>query len=98
MRWFMVSLVLAACGLEAEPIPRDASAPSVGAVHVLPADQRAGTDDLMIGAPIAIDTSAMTFGMALPSGAAFEAAQQAGGGPALAILRVRTLTVRAAVR
>lgn len=103
-------LVVAACdfqaGLPATPdatgIPDGAPIPDARPpdeiAHVDPADRYLGTDDLLISAPIAIDTTLMTPGIPLPSGVTFAVALQVGGGPELAILHVRRLEVGAAIR
>jgi hypothetical protein len=103
--------VVSACDFQAPAAPPDApgvviDAPPVpdtppaadDVAHVQPDDRVLGTGDLLITAPIAIDTSAMMPGLVLPAGVTFAAAAQAGGGPELAILHVRRLEVRAAVR
>jgi hypothetical protein len=106
---FAGALVMGGCGFQADFIPQDGGiagpsrppgAPGTGedVLHVGPADEYIGIDDLTIAAPITIDTGAMSFGMALPPGVTFAAASQDGSGPELAILHVRALTVHADVR
>lgn len=110
-RWILAgALLVGACGFQAvatqedagtaDGPPRPSGAPATGddVLHVGTADEYTGIDDLTITAPIAIDTGAMSFGMALPPGATFSAAKQDGGGPELAILHVHALAVHANVR
>src|SRR5690242_13769528 len=112
-RWLMAVLVLEACGFQGSEVPDggdrlDATTPPdappdgmVAAddiVHVAAGDERIGTGDLTIDAAITVDTTALSFGMALPDGVTFTSANQDGGGPELAILRVRSLAGGGTVR
>jgi hypothetical protein len=110
-RWISAgALLIGACNFQAvaaqqdagtadgPPRPTGAPGSADDVLHVGTADEYTGVDDLTIAAPITIDTGAMSFGMALPSGATFSAAKQDGGGPELAILHVHALAVHANVR
>jgi hypothetical protein len=83
---------------DAPPRPDGAANTMDDVVHVGRDDEYFGTADLTISAPLTIDTTRMSFGMALPAGVTFGIAPQDGKGPELAILHVRNLTVGAAVR
>jgi hypothetical protein len=73
--------------------------PTTGDVVHL-ADDSIGTGDLTVTTPITVITSTtgFTFGTPLPAGVTYTTAAQDPGGPELAVLRVRTLTIAANVR
>jgi len=83
---------------DAPPRPDGAANTTDDVVHVGRDDEYFGIADLTISAPLTIDTTRMAFGIALPAGVTFGIAPQDGGGPELAILHVRALTVAAPVR
>ena len=66
--------------------------------HVPAAAEMIGTGDLAITADVTVDTGALTVtGIALEPGVELVASAQDGGGPELAILRVRSLAVASSV-
>ncbi|HUQ05985.1 MAG TPA: hypothetical protein VM261_25960 [Kofleriaceae bacterium] len=89
-----------AAAIDATPIDAmETDASTTGdVVHV--ADDSIGTGDLAVVSPITVITSTtgFTFGMPLPAGVTYTTVAQDPGGPELAVLRVRTLSVAANIR
>jgi len=102
MRWLAIVVTCAGCG-EVKNGPDDGGAGSDGpgsgsdsgsgfdVAHVGPADERIGTVDLVIPTTQTFDTQALTVnGM---GGVDFTVAAQEGGGPDVAVLHLKSLTI-----
>ena len=72
----------------------DAASPGPDPLHLAPGDGATGTALLTLTGSVTIDTTGPTLtGATLPAGDSFDVRPQVGGGPELAVLHVRALTV-----
>jgi hypothetical protein len=114
VRVLLVSSFLGACSFQAvpssgedipEPVPpEEAPINSDDIVNIAMADERFESGDLLIAAPLIINTGTTTdpatlaFGMPLPAGVTFTVAKLNGTGGELAVLRGHALRVQAHVQ